>query len=58
MTFVEFMQQNARAAGWSAVEVLSDTGVVMPFNSSEGPIKVVIQPCGKFEGETVLEFSS
>jgi len=58
MNFVEFIKHNANTVGWSAMKVLSDSGVALPFNSNEGPIQVFIQPCGKFEGQTVIEFSS
>lgn len=58
MSFVSFITEMAEGAGWSAVRVVSDTLVVLPFESDEGTVKVFIRPCGKLRGKTVLEFSS
>jgi hypothetical protein len=60
MSFLSEMQEMASKVGWSAVHPISDTLVVIPFDSGDdlGRIDVFIRPCGAFRGKTVLEFSS
>ncbi len=58
MSFVAFIQEMATNSGWSKVQTLSDSLVVLPFDTDEGKINVFIQPCGQFQGKTVIEFSS
>lgn len=58
MSFVSFIEGMASTAGWSKLRVLSETLVSLPFNSNEGGVEVFITPCGKYQGKTVIEFSS
>lgn len=58
MSFISFIKEKSRQAGWPAIRVVSETLVTLPFDTDEGAIDVRIQPCGKLEGKTVIEFSS
>lgn len=59
MTFVEFVTNKARNAGWTVSKVHTETLVSLEFKTDIGSDSVFIQPCGKdSQGNTVIEFSS
>ncbi len=58
MDFIPFIKEVSTKAGWEAIFEVSETMVRLPFEDDAGEINVFIRPCGEFDEQTVLEFSS